>query len=481
LESEGWVHPIRPQRLFDPFCQLWILIHYNASYEELIMRLDAIEPLLVELNPWWSDAAARPSKARQISRDMLPVLLDYVGERGDRRAALLAGPRQVGKTVLLLQVADRLLKEGWPPANITYFDFSDARLSEGITIGDVLKYSPAGAAPERPRVFLLDEIANSANWDRWLKQAVDLGRGDRLIVTDSAVSLLREGARESGQGRWDPLRIEGLSFVEFLRLVGRPGESSIEALRRVPNAVDRYLSIGGFPEHVLSDPGLVRERLRDDIADRAIRRDLRRLGVDVERVRDLFVYLVQDSGAIFNARMRARDMGADERSARQWLQSLEDAHLLVRLPRHSANAAARLRSQPKVYASDHGLIPAFTPSGAPDLDPGIRGRVLEAAVFRHLRDVAAELRGHLSFFRNADDLESDFVLDFDDKCVVIEVTASADPPARKFGRLKRVGEALKASHTAMVQGGLVRTDTNEVSLSLADYLLNPLLILGPKR
>jgi uncharacterized protein len=448
------------------------------------MHFDVIEQLLLELNPWWIDATARPSKARQTARDMLSVLLDYVGERGEKRAALMAGPRQVGKTVLLHQVADKLLREHWPAANITYFDFSDARLPAGVTIGDILQFSPAGVAPERPRIFLFDEIAKSENWDRWLKQAVDTESGNRFIVTDSAVSLLLEGTLESLQGRCDPLRIEGLSFVEFLRLLSLPDETFIDVFRRVPNAIARYLAIGGFPEHVGFDSDLfiIRERVRDDIADKAIRRDLIRLGVDVERVRDLFVYLVQDSGAIFSARKRARDMGADERSVRQWLHCLEDAHLIQILPRHSANAAARLRSQPKIYASDHGLIPAFTPSGAPDRDPGIRGRVLEAAVYRHLRDVKAYLQqGHLSFFRDDDDLESDFVLDYGENRLVVEVTASADPPTRKFERLLRVGAAINATRMVLIQSGLVRANANDLSLSLADFLLDPLVVLGRHR
>ncbi len=286
---------------------------------------------------------------------------------------------------------------------------------------------------------------------------------------------------ESGQGRWDPLRIEGLSFVEFLRLLGGSDEAPGDVFRRVPNAIGRYLAIGGFPEHAQLDPDLymVRERVRDDIADKAIRRDLVRLGVDVERVRDLFVYLTQDSGAIFSARSRARDMGADERSVRQWLRRLEDAHLIEMLPRHSLNAAARLRSQPKIYASDHGLIPAFTPSGAPDSDPSIRGRVLEAAVFRHLRIVRSQLQqGHLSFFRDSDDLESDFVLDYGENRLVVEVTASTDPSTRKFNRLRRVGAAIKATRLVLLQSGLVRSETNELSLSLADFLLDPLVVLG---
>ena len=253
----------------------------------------------------------------------------------------------------------------------------------------------------------------------------------------------------------------------------------------MPSAVDRYLAVGGFPEHVLSDDHYqVRERLRADIADRAIRRDLIRLDVAVERVRDLFVYLIQDSGAIINARKRGRDIDADERSVGQWIHLLEDAHLIVRLPRYTRNAAARLRSKPRIYAADHGLITAFTPSGSPSSDPWVRGRVVEAAVFRHLREVAASTRGELSFFRddNDDGLEGDFVLEYAANRVVVEATADAAPPSKKFNRLRQVGKILGASHVVLVQGGLAPTKKDGVvSLSIPEFLFDPMLVTGQKR
>jgi predicted AAA+ superfamily ATPase len=56
------------------------------------------------------------------------VLAQLLGD--SRRALVLSGPRQVGKTTILYQVIGDLLgNQGWPAENITYFDFSDERLS----------------------------------------------------------------------------------------------------------------------------------------------------------------------------------------------------------------------------------------------------------------------------------------------------------------------------------------------------------------
>lgn len=444
------------------------------------MHPDVIRDILEDRNPWWLDPEARrivpPAR-----RDLYERLEKFVGLEGGRRAALITGPRQVGKTTLLLQLANELLSQGWPPGNLTYFDFSDDRLVEQISARSVVDLTTISRSPDLPRLFLLDEISKSARWAAWLKQAVDITR-DRFIVTDSAASALRGGAVESGQGRWDELTIEGLSFNEFLRVIA-PGQLAEQTLRRVPSTVERYLAIGGFPEHASSeDYPQVRERIREDIADGAILRGLLHLGFDVERLRNLFVYLVQDSGVIFNASTRSRDLGADPRSTAQWVRALEDTRLIKVLEGYTERAAARLRMQPKIYASDHGLVAAFAPSGSLVRDQRSRSRAVEAVVFRHLRDVAHLVRGELSFFRRRiknDDLEVDFVLSFERGLVVIEVTSSNDPPARKYDRLSRVGKILKTSRLVVIHGGVVDvTEERVISLSLARFLLQPELVLA---
>lgn len=423
------------------------------------MNLNAI---LEDHNPWWREPLARRAGSYPVRRNLVSKIVERVQRATNRRALLLMGPRQVGKTVMLLQAADELLKNGWPPANLTYFDFSDDRLTEDLSPRDVVDAEPVGVDPEWPRAFLLDEIRSASRWDLWLKQAVDRKIG-RLIATDSAASLLRDGTRESGQGRWDEVRVETLSFQEFTSLSGGPR----------PELVDRYLALGGFPEYVSTEGNALpeaRRRLRADIVDRAIQRDLGRQGVDAARVRDLFVYLVQESGSQFVAKNRANDLQADPRTVTDWLERLEGTLLVERLEGRSEFAAAKLRSsgRPKIYAVDPGLVSAFAPMAFRDED--VRGRIFEAAVFRHLRGLAERLEGEVSYFRKRDGLEVDFVLEAPGFRAAIEVTGSTRPKDRKRDRLARAREQIAANRAFLIHGGLIRDDE---ALPMARFLEDP--------
>jgi hypothetical protein len=391
----------------------------------------------------------------------------------DRRAVVLLGPRQVGKTVLLLQLADDLLNEGWPPQNLTYFDFSDDRITSDVTAREVVEAEPVGIDPSYPRVFLLDEIRSAPSWDLWLKQAVDAKAG-RIVATDSAARLLRDGARESGQGRWDEIYMEGLTFREFIRLHGGPEEEVETVLRRAPNLHERYLALGGFPEYVLQeDFPEVRRRLRSDIAERAILRDLSGQGVDVERVKDLFVYLLQDSGSELNAEARARDLNADARSVRDWVRLLTDTLLLSPLERFNRNAAASLRAKSKIYASDPGLVMAFAP--LPVQDPTVRARAFEAAVFRHLREATRELERRFTYFRHREDLKIDFVLEDQRSLVAVEVTSGLRLRADKLERLRQASKELGADRQILVHGGVIEETAEGVkAVAIQRFLLDPI-------
>jgi predicted AAA+ superfamily ATPase len=387
------------------------------------------------------------------------------------------GPRQVGKTVLLLQTADDLLEQGWPPANLLYFDFSDERLQADVSPRQVAETRPAGFDPDHPRALLLDEIGSAPLWDRWLKQAVDANEGTRIVATDSAAALLGTGGEESGQGRWDELLCEGLSLRDFAALHAIEDEPVPAVLRRDPGLVERYLALGGFPEHATSlDLPEVWRRLRSDIAGKAIRRDLARAAVEVEQVGRLFAYLAESSGAVFKAAERARDLAADQRSVRKWLDLLVSTLLVVRLEQYHLRAAARLRSAPKLFAADPGLVSAFSAAAE---GSEIRGRLFEAAVFRHLRDAAHQLNGELSYFRSPEGLELDFVLSTPGTVVGIEVTSATRVRPEKLDRLRLAGNRLHANRLLLIHGSAVSQPAAGISqLSLPQFLADPVVAVG---
>jgi len=434
----------------------------------------SVGAIIEDLNPWWRQAEVRPAEQFPARRDLERTLLGGILEGRSRRAVVVYGPRQTGKTVILQQLAHDLLTQGLAAPRVVYFDFSDDRLpSEGISPRGVVDALPQRGSDEAPRILLLDEIEYARNWDRFLKQAVDR-TSDVYIVTSSAAAHLRHGTRESGLGRWDERRLEPLSFREFLRLHSRDRDTPETLLEKSPQLLERYMATGGFPEHIHSESSRhSRQRLREDIAERAILRDLLRSGIDVARAKDLFVYLVQQSGSVFETQKIARLLQADKRSIREWRHHLEDSCLVISLPRRGDSPVAQMRGRqtPKMYAADSSLVFAFSTNAAPADDPDLQGRLVETAVYRHLRELT-ETR--LMYYRHRNNHEVDFVVSTQDKEVLIEVTASRSPTKKKLRRLHDVSARLRVPNCVLIYGGLAsRVEDQARLLPFHEFLLNP--------
>jgi len=443
-----------------------------------------ITQILHDQNRWWSNPNHRETLRLRRRRQAFGRILEYLGDLHGGRAAALLGPRQVGKTTLLLQLVDDLLGRGWSAGNITFFDFSDERLVSAVSPREVVTVRPVGLSADQPRAFFFDEIQNALGWQKWLKGAVDesrraAGPGSRFIVTGSAATSLRQGGVESGQGRWDEIPIEGLTLAEFLRLGSLRDEDAVPTTVSDPQAFERYLEVGGFPEHIQAMVPVreARQRIREDIAERAILRDLRQTGVDIERIRRLFVYLINGSGNAWNQAKRADDLEANRKSVADWLSVLEGTRLIARLDRDRpvrAKAHMQLRAQPKIFASDHGLITAFASAPEPLEVADIRARVFEAAVFRHLREVARAENGVLSFGRLEEDLEIDFIVRYPGHTVGIEVTSSTDAKPRKLARAGQAMNKVGIDRKVLVHGGLVSYATGDIKIvPLHEFLLAP--------
>jgi predicted AAA+ superfamily ATPase len=446
-------------------------------------------------NPWWGVAYRLGPGPFPRRRDPFESLRSRLADLRRRRALLLLGPRQVGKTVLLEQIALRFLNDGWAPGNLILFNFADARVrtrAPDLHPEDLTAFTPPGYLHEHPRLLLLDEIHWVTGWQHWLKQVVDADARSttsmlRILATDSAASVLKQATVESGQGRWDELRIWGLNFREYLRFLSFEGEDEETVYSRTPGEFSRYLAKGGFPAIVADDPSeQVRRDIREDIAERALRRDLLALDpehsgrLDVERVRRLFVMLIQDSGSIWSRESRASDLSAHPETVTSWLQILEDACLVHRieplvLSAGIPSAKRRLAAKPKIYAADHGLIPAFTLDAFPMAQQKVRDRVAETVVLRHLLDLID--RSEVHYFgdqKSGKTREIDFVARFGSTLTAIEVTSSVSIDSQERRTLLETAADMGADRVILIHGGTIETKADDLWLLPLDrFLLDP--------
>ncbi len=373
-------------------------------------------------NPWWSKTAVPQPKFRRLA---FISCWRYLTQAHFRRAILLSGPRRVGKTTILLQLANALVAKGNDPASVLYLSL-DHPLIKLYTLPKILAlYRQHIYAAGKPSTLLLDEVQYAKEWDLELKQIVDHQPENRIVATGSSSLLQRQKVAESGVGRWLTISVPTLSFYEFLQI--RDQSPSDISQRLIPSSLfnappaelrplavafraleplfRRYLLLGGFPETALLDEVTLCQRiLREDVVERVLKRDMTSLfGIrNINDLEKLFIYLCLHSGGIFSAKGCATALETTQTTVVNHIQLLEQANLIYRLAPKAIGGKAILKARPKIYLVDAALRNAVLLRGEEIYNDSTQmGMIVETTVLRHLlayyyRDVP-----RLSYWRDA--------------------------------------------------------------------------------
>lgn len=136
----------------------------------------------------------------------------------------LGGGRQIGKTTLLKQWMERLLKQSVPPQSIFFFsgEMIDDHHVLYRLVKDQLALMPSSA--KGLKFILIDEVTYIREWDKAIKFLADTGELEEVIVLLTGSDLLlMEDARKRFPGRRGMADIVDfhyypLSFKEFVDL-----------------------------------------------------------------------------------------------------------------------------------------------------------------------------------------------------------------------------------------------------------------------
>ena len=210
-------------------------------------------------NPWWNRRGIGRSLEEMRPRAYFDLFFPLVRATEVRRAVVLMGPRRVGKTVMLYQAIDRLMKEGVPGSQITYVSV-DQPLYHGLSLEQLLAWSgeAAGTRAGEVRYVFFDEIQYLRDWEIHLKVLTDDRPLTKVTVSGSAAAALRLRSQESGAGRFTDFLLPPLTFYEYLDLVDelelvahRPGDPSLRFratdIERLNERFLHYLNFGGYP------------------------------------------------------------------------------------------------------------------------------------------------------------------------------------------------------------------------------------------
>jgi predicted AAA+ superfamily ATPase len=409
--------------------------------------------VLQEFNPWWSGQMV--SDLPDWERSAMGPIREWIADTESKRALVLSGARQTGKTTLLRQAIRQLAGTGPPTGAILYATFDHPILKlAGLerTLAAWEELFPA--SPGQTQWLFLDEIQYVADWQTWLKHQVDFKRGRRIVVTGSA-SPLHDAKAESGVGRWQTLPLATLSFGEFLKLrnidpgpvpqvrslkqcfewsEGEFARTAAMAKSLTPHFHD-YLLRGGFPEPAMvSDLTRCQRLLREDIVDKVLKRDMTALyGVRrVLEVEKIFLYLCYHDGGIVDVAALSRELdGVNRNSVNNFLDLFESTHLIYRLRPHGYGKEV-LRGKPKLYLADAALPGSVLLLGRKLLErPDRLGAAVETAFFKHVFTRYYGDQPSFTYWRDKanKDLEVDLIATIGDRIVPFEVKYQDTAPA----------------------------------------------------
>ena len=411
-------------------------------------------------------------------RPLVRHLIDLLTEVGPMRLVAVTGPRQTGKTTMVLQAREELERSGlhcWyvavddptpgdPPFGTAPPDA--APLRPGRTPGPewlVSTWNRARAVANRsPQglVLALDEIQRVQNWSGIVKGLWDGDRRTgcrlRVVILGSAPWSMLTGIHESLAGRFDPFPVMHWSLEEMQRAFGV--------------TLDEYIFFGGYPGAAIHirDATRWRGHIRHAIMNPVIERDILSL-TRVEKpslMRALMDLAPDYSGQVVSYRklQGQLDDASNTTTLARYLDLLADAGLITGLQKYSAKPYLSKRSSPKLNVLNTAVMTAgyAYPFQHVRHDGAYWGRLCESAVGAHLHNTLPPDRiVKLRYWRDGD-REVDFVLASGRQVLAIEV---------KSGRRRRRVAGLEAFEGRFLGAKRLLVGTGGVPLN--EFLSEP--------
>ena len=438
----------------------------SCCYDLMVMDHD-LRHFLERTNPWLDDPTAAGEEARSrlpptfVPRDATPALAAAL-ER-TRRAHLVIGPRQAGKSTLIWHALTE------HPTPLLYLDCEEALVrqwcrSPGLFAADLREWLPPGGTVFFEEAQWLDEAG------LFFKGLVDANTGRGIVVTGSSSFHLLSRTRESLAGRATRHELWPLSLREVA-----PAEAARTAASHRHGArlaMERQLIQGGYPEAwTAADPRPVLQELVTAFVLRDASDRFR-----IERP-DAFRLLLRLAAGqvcdLVNFTEWAQILGIATSTVSDYVALLEETHILRLVRPFIGGKRAELTQSPKLFFVDNGLRNAIA-GGFADLDQRVdQGKLLENWVFSELHKRFPE-PGDIRFWRSRNGAEVDFVLEPQPgRLVGIEVKYHAGRAPRITRALRSFIDAYRPSRILIVFRGepaRVEIDGVDVRWTPADSL-----------
>lgn len=382
------------------------------------------------------------------------------------KAVLLTGPRQVGKTYMLMH-----LKQN----NRTYVSLDDD------VVCNIAKTDPALFFQMYKPPILIDEVQKAPQLFNQIKIICDQTDEKGLFwLTGSQKYKLLKNASETLTGRIGILNLYGFSTSEVLNNVQTITEIDYEHFSekqldsRIQNVNQIYERIfqGGYPQVISATPRM-RKAYYDSYLDTYLMRDVMEdTGItDIAKFKLFIRACASMVGNLVNYANLSNQIGISQPTAKTWLGILQSLGIVFLLEPFSNNNLNSLIRTPKLYFWDSGFaayLCGWQDSNTLSLGPS-SGAFFENYVISEIQKsrIFNGSQSTFSYYRDKNGNEIDLILQENQTVTPIEIKRTASPEAS----MAKAFHLLKVNEPLELGTGVIICNQPKV-LKLADNLIS---------
>lgn len=352
------------------------------------------------------------------------ILVEIKNHLAEKEMTMVVGPRQAGKTTLLLLLKEDLDKKG---EKTLFFNLDIERDKQFFSSQQAfLKKIQLEIGKSKGYIFI-DEIQRKENAGIFLKGIYDMNLPHKFIISGSGSLELKEKIHESLSGRKLIFELDTLSFSEFVNFKTNykyedklPDYFQIDT-PEIIRLLEEYLDFGGYPRVVLADTLEKKQRILDEIYQSYLEKDITYL-LGVKKAEDftnLVRIIASQIGNLINYSELSSTLGLSAKTVRNYLWYLEKTFILSRMTPFSRNLRKEITHAPIYYFHDLGFrnyaLKAFA------IHTSDSGFLFQNFIFKLLKEKFRYTAGTLHFWRTQDKSEVDFVMSMGRKVVPLEV------------------------------------------------------------
>jgi len=338
--------------------------------------------------------------------------------------SILIGPRQVGKTTLVKQLAKILEEQG---EQFYFLTFEDPAILDAVNQHpeNIFNYTQLPSAmPDGKRLYIIiDEVQYANNPSNFLKLLYDKYKEQvKVIATGSSAFYIDKSFKDSLAGRKKVFELFPLSFDEFLHFKQEDGlAGELQEMRdrekyqsvsrlKINALFDEYLIYGGYPEVVLAETEQEKQEILKELVNSYMKKDALEAGIREEQKFFRLARLLADqAGNLVNNNELGNTLQLTSPTIENYTYILQKSFIINLVTPFYGNLRKELTKMPKVYFSDNGLRNVLVNNFNKLSDREDKGQLLENYVFNRLRKLYDA--DNLHYWRTADGNEVDFIVE----------------------------------------------------------------------